>query len=597
MTLAISIVIVILIIAFALFVSEKFTVDKTAFFILISLLIAGIVTPEEAVSGFSDNAVLTILCLMIIAIGLEKNGVVSWMAQKIIPIMKLPIWFFLPLLMITVGIFSSFIATTAVVIIFIKLVNELDKLGKVDRVRVLLPISFAGILGGSCTLMGTSTNLIVSDISRKSGIGRFGFFEFSTAGIIFLLVSIPIIFILAKKFLPKTPVTNDVDMPKKFGYITAVKIKSDSKLIGKKPYDTEIWNENDIRLVKIQRGKRHLNSDLKSEILQENDVLWLDLTIEDLTAQTESLGLNILGVDQDLVEEHFTNEFHEVIILPNSRYVNMSIEEFNDMLPENVYVKGISSDEKRPSSKYGNYFKKFFSKKYIIPGNRVLLTGNLTEIQRIAHDDKLLFANTVITNPHIPVYKKLISFVAILLVIVLSATNTFSILKSSLLGVALILFSGCIQLKDAYSGINWQVIFLLAGMIPLGIAMKNTGTDVYLASHLYELLKSVPTSVTISIIFAFTMIMSGFVSNNATAIIVAPIVIAVAAKLKLDPKPLLYAVMFGANFSFYTPMGYQTNAIIYGLGIYKFKHFLIIGGVLSIVLLILASILLPMLYL
>ncbi|MBK0369702.1 SLC13 family permease [Flavobacterium agrisoli] len=595
MTVAIATVIGILIVAFALFVSEKFTVDKTSFFILLSLLLFGIVTPEEAVSGFSDNAVLTILCLMIIAICLEKNGVVSWAAQKIIPIIKLPIWIFLPLLMITVGFFSSFIATTAVVIIFIKLVNELDKLGKIDRAQVLLPISFSGILGGSCTLMGTSTNLIVSDISRKSGLGRFGFFEFSTAGILFLLISVPIVYWLSKRFLPRSSKESDANLHLKYGYITAVKIKAESKLIGKKPHETEIWDENDIRLVKIQRGKRHLKTDLKSEILQENDILWLDLTIEDLTAKTETLGLNILGVDQEVVEEHFTNEYHEVIILPNSRFINMSIEEFNNTLPENVYVKGISSDKNRP--KNGNYFKKFFSKKFIIPGNRVLLTGNLTEIKKIANNNNLLFANTIITNPYIPTYKKAISFLAILVVIVLSATNTFSILKSSLIGVGLCLFSGSLQLKDAYSGINWQVIFLLAGMIPLGIAMHNTGTDVYLAGHLYAVLKSVPTSVTISIIFAFTMLLSGFVSNNATAIIITPIVIAVAAKLQLNPKPLIYAVMFGANFSFYTPMGYQTNAIIYGMGIYKFKHFLIIGGILSVILLVLASFLLPMLYL
>ena len=306
MTFTIAVVIGILLIAFALFISEKFTVDKTAFFILSSLLITGIVTPEEAISGFSDNAVLTILCLMIIAISLEKNGVVSLMAQKIIPIAKLPIWIFLPLLMITVGFFSGFIATTAVVIIFIKLVNELDKLGKIDRAKVLLPISFAGILGGSCTLMGTSTNLIVSDISRRSGIGRFEFFEFSMAGIIFLLVSIPIIYFLANKFLPQTPEGEKIDIHNKFGYITAVRIKSGSSLIGKKASETEIWDENDIRLIKVQRGKRHLKNDLKSEVLQENDILWRDLTIEDLTAKTESLGLNILGVDQDLIEEHFT---------------------------------------------------------------------------------------------------------------------------------------------------------------------------------------------------------------------------------------------------------------------------------------------------
>jgi Na+/H+ antiporter NhaD/arsenite permease-like protein len=184
MTLEIGIVTGILIVAFGLFVSEKFTVDKTSFFILSSLLICGLVTPEEAVSGFSDNAVLTILCLMIIAIGLEKNGVVSWMATKIIPMSNWPFWIFLPLLMVFVGVFSSFIATTAVVIIFIKLFNELDKLGKIDKSRVLLPVSFAGILGGSCTLMGTSTNLIVSGISQKSDVGKFSFFEFSLAGLI-----------------------------------------------------------------------------------------------------------------------------------------------------------------------------------------------------------------------------------------------------------------------------------------------------------------------------------------------------------------------------------------------------------------------------
>src|SRR5690554_1236594 len=595
MTPGIGIVLGVLFVAFALFLREKFTVDKTAFFILTSLLITGIVTPEEAISGFSDNAVLTILCLMIIAISLEKNGVVSWMAKKVIPIINFPVWVFLPVLMITVGVFSSFIATTAVIIIFIKLVNELGKEGKIDRSKVLLPISFAGILGGSCTLMGTSTNLIVSDISSQSGVGEFYFFEFSLAGVIFLLVSIPIISLLSRFVLPRDPKAEEEDSKNKYEYITAVKVRTGSKLIGKKPYETKLWDENDIELLKLQRGKRRLSTDLKSVPLQENDILWLDITIDEISEHIEELGLSLLGVDQDLIEEQLSHEYHEVVVLPNSHYINMTIEEFNAVLPENVHVKGVSSDKDK--TRHSAYFNRFVAKKHLIAGNRVLLTGDLNEIQKIARENDLLFANTVITTPSIPTYKKVICLLAVLMIVVLSATNTFSILKSCLLGVGLCLFTGCIQLKDAYAGINWQVIFLLAGMLPLGIAMKNTGTDVFIADHLFTLLKSVPVSVTVSIIFAFTMLMSGFVSNNATAIIVAPIVIAVAVKLDINPRPLLYAVMFGASFSFYTPMGYQTNAIIYGLGIYKFKHFLIIGGVLSIVLLILASSLLPMLYL
>lgn len=594
-TTPILIVIAILFGAFLLFVTEKFTVDKTAFFILISLLIFGVVTPEESVSGFSDNSVLTIMCLMIIAIGLEKNGVVSWMASQIIPIIKWPQFIFIPLLMLCVGIFSSFVATTAVVIIFIKLISELDKLGKIEKKKVLLPISFAGIMGGSCTLMGTSTNLIVAGISNKSGVGKFSFFEFSAAGLVFMLVAIPIIYLLSKRFL-RTPVAGEEEkILSELSYITSVRIRENSVLIGKTPYETEIWKENDIRLIKIQRKNQYLKSKLKEEILQANDILWLDITIEDLSAKADELGLNILGVDQNAVDETYSNEYHEVIILPNSRFINMSVEQFDDELPENIFVKAVMNDKKQIRNP--NFINRFFQNKFVTPGNRVLLTGNLTEIQRLAKSDNLLFANTFFTAANIPTYKKWLSFGAILLVIILSATNTFSILKSSLIGVAFCLFSGCIDLKDAYKGINWQVIFLLAGMIPLGIAMKNTGTDDFIAENLYAVLKSVPTSVIISIVFGFTMIMSGFISNNATAIIIAPIVIAVALKMKLDPKPLLYAVMFGANFSFYTPMGYQTNAIIFGMGIYKFKHFLIIGGVLSIILLILASFIIPMFYL
>lgn len=595
MTLSIGIVLGIIFVSFILFVTEKFTVDKTSFFILVSLLIFGIVTPEEAVSGFSDNAVLTILCLMIIAVGLEKNGVIALMAEKIFPITKYPLWIFLPILMITVGVLSSFIATTAVVIIFIKLVNELGKKGEIDRSKVLMPISFAGIIGGSATLMGTSTNLIVSDISRESGVGSFDFFEFSLAGVIFLAVAVPIIYLLARFFLPKDKVDADAHLANKYEYITAVKVRKDSRLVGKKPYETELWDENDIRLLKLQRGKRRLGTDLKSVQIQENDILWLDITIDDIKEHIEKLGLSLLGVDQGLIEDQLSNEYHEVIILPNSIYANMTIEQFNASLPENVRVKGVGSDKDR--SKHSLYFNKFVSKKHLIPGNRVLLTGDLNEIQKIARDKNLLFANTVFSTPAIPNYKKVICLISILLIVVLSATNTFSILKSCLIGVGLCLFTGCLQLKDAYEGINWQVIFLLAGMIPLGVAMKNTGTDVYIADHLFALLETVPIAVTVSIVFAFTMLMSGFVSNNATAIILAPIVIVVATNLNINPKPMLYAVMFGSSFSFYTPMGYQTNAIIYGLGIYRFKHFLIVGGVLSLVLLGLASVVLPWLYL
>jgi di/tricarboxylate transporter len=188
--------------------------------------------------------------------------------------------------------------------------------------------------------------------------------------------------------------------------------------------------------------------------------------------------------------------------------------------------------------------------------------------------------------------KRIISIGILLVVVALSAFSIFPILQSALVGVFLMIFLKCLDLGKAYSQINWQVIFLIAGMIPLGIAMSNSGADMWIADHLLDLFTEQSSTIIIGILFLVTMILSGFISNNATAIIITPIAITIAASMKLDPKPFILAIMFAANFSFFTPVGYQTNTLIYGMGMYKFRHFLIIGGSVSLVLWIVASLLL-----
>ena len=593
MTNEILMVLILLGVSIVLFVTEIFTVDKTAFVLLSGSMLLGLVTPEEAVSGFSEPSVVAILSLMIMAACIEKNGVITWVASKMTKMVTWPFWIFLPIIMIAVSVFSSFIATTAVVIIFIKLINELALQNKVDRRKMLLPISFAGILGGSCTLMGTSTNLIVNGIAQRYEIERIHFFEFSTAGIIFLLVSIPIVYVLARLVLPKTKYKGDQVVLKSYNFITTAQIQEKSILLGEKAMKTLIWQDNDYRLLRIQRQGKFIDRNLENQTFEVDDVLWLNVTMEDLMSKADEMGLAILNVD-NTVEIMRKIDLHEILILPNSIYQGLSLSELNNELPFNIAVKAIQNQK--------NYLNdpllltNYFSQKKVEVGDRIILSGDKEALDRISTKSGVLVLNSATPMPRIPRYKKIISSLAFLMVIVLAASGTFSVLKSSLLGVALCLFTGCIEFKDAYKGINWQVIFLLAGMIPLGIAMQNTGTDMFLAGKLNYLLEGSSPPFLISIVFGCTMLMSGFISNNATAIVLAPIVIGIATKMGIEPKPLLFAVMFGANFSFYTPVGYQTNAIIYGMGIYKFKHFLIIGGVLSIVLWILASLLLPVLY-
>jgi len=185
---------------------------------------------------------------------------------------------------------------------------------------------------------------------------------------------------------------------------------------------------------------------------------------------------------------------------------------------------------------------------------------------------------------------------SIITVVVLAACGILTTMQSALIGLAMCVFTRTISFKKAYEGINWQVIFLLAGMIPLGLAMKNTGTDMYIAEILKDLLSEKSPETVLSVFFLFTMVLSGFVSNNATAIVIVPIAISLSSMLQMNAKPFILAIMFASSFSFFTPIGYQTNAIIYGIGIYKFKHFLLIGGILSIILWISASLIIPYFY-
>ena len=226
------------------------------------------------------------------------------------------------------------------------------------------------------------------------------------------------------------------------------------------------------------------------------------------------------------------------------------------------------------------------------PGDRVLLEMQEHKISDLYNIENIAILNEHDFKPNISKAKRITALFILLAVIALAASSVVSILTASLIGVSAMLITNIIQLESVYQKVNWQIIFLLAGMIPLGIAMTNSGADIWLSKHLLSLMSNQTPTIVLGLLFGITILLSGVISNNATAIIMTPIAIAVAGGLGLDIKPFLLAVMFGSNFSFFTPVGYQTNTLIYGTGIYKFKHFLIIGGVLSLMLWIMGTLLL-----
>lgn len=596
MSLEIILVFVILGVTILLFATEALPIDKIAFLIIVTLVLSGLTSPEEAISGFSSPATITILMLMILAIGLEENGVIDLLTQSIKRLKILPLILMVPVFMLISASISAFISTTAVVVIFIKIIAQLSEKYNFSSPKLLMPISFAGILGGSCTLMGTSTNLLVNSVAKKLGAEPFSFFEFSVYGLILLAVGI-VFMTFASRWLPKSAHDELVDPTVNNAFLFTLTVKTDSKLVGTALSEAKFYDNPDIKVLKLIRNDIVNDSPGRNTTLRAHDKLvvlsdvksYASFSKDDFRLATE----NEFYTPEDLEQEHEKHAFSyvELLILPGSEFIDKSFAEVKSLLYNIARPLGLQNRRQFEKGMRLN-LPKIIKNTNLQAGDKLLLKARAEEIKHLYSID-----NTIVLRHHeedykINPYKRAFSLFALLLVIGLAATGVLNILTSALTGVALLLLTDCINLSKIYKKVNWQIIFLLAGMIPLGIAMHNSKTDVWISTQLLDLLMGHNHMIILGVLFGITMLLSGFMSNNATAVIITPIAITIAAGLELPAKPFILAVMFAANFSFFTPMGYQTNTLIYGTGAYRFKHFLIIGGLLSIVLLVVGTLLL-----
>lgn len=591
----------VLLVTVLLFVFEVFPVDKIAFLIIVSLTLLGLVNPEEAISGFSNSATIAVLALMILAIALEENGVINWLASGMGRVKGLPLYVMAPIFMFVTAGISAFISTTAVVIVFIKIVNQLSEKYNVSQSKLLLPISFAGILGGSCTLMGTSTNLIVNSVATDLGAQKLGFFEFSMLGLIFLGISI-VYLTLTLHWLPWGKGKNLDEDYNLNSYVTHVHINADSKLVGKTIKESFLFENPDVSLLKLTRNNRVHNSPGKYITFKANDELLLMCDLENLTRINESENLSLneekYFAPQELsnIKDKKENEldariFIELLMLPGAQFLGKTLGNLRSSMMQDIVPVAIKKRKTLTNLKE-RLVRSSMNKLVLKVGDRLLLETSKEKLETINNMENVILLQEFDKVGSNSKYKRYFSLGVLLLVIGLAATGTLSIMVSALTGVCILLLTNNLDLTTVYKKVNWQIFFLLAGMIPLGVAMHNTGADAFISEKLLGFLFDQPGYVVIGTLFFSTMILSAVISNNATAIIMTPISIAVAQGMQLDFKPFILAVMFAANFSFFTPVGYQTNTLIYSLGNYRFSHFLGIGGLLSLILAVVATFLL-----
>lgn len=590
----------ILIITIVLFAFEVFPVDKISFFLIATLALTGLVTPEEAISGFSNPATITILALLIIALAMEDNGVITSLSTILNKLHFLPLFLLIPAFMLITGTISAFINTTAVVIIFIKIISELSKRFNLPESKLMMPISFAGILGGSCTLMGTSTNLIVNAVAADLGAEPFSFFEFSLYGIILLIIGI-IVVTIGSRWLPTSESENLEESYELENFVTTTVINEGSNLIGKKIKDSFFHSNPEASILKITREGKVINAPGKYMTLRQADQLMLMCDVDTLKLLQEDKNLSILDqpAGNEEIEFEEKNEQNqdpkedqsglvELLILPGSNLIGRTLKQlrknpFNNAIP--IAIK----KRRNIRNTHERLIRRNIHQISLKPGDRLLVEidqKNIPYLQEIENVVVLREHEIKTTGSR---KKQFISTAILILVIGFAASGLLSILVSAITGVALLLLTRNLDLSDVYHRVNWEVIFLLAGMIPLGIAISNTGADKLISDFLIGFLGDYSSSFSIGTMFFMSMLLSGFISNNATAVIMTPIAIAIGAGLDLSVKPFILSVLFGANFSFFTPIGYQTNTLIYGMGYYKFRHFMVIGGILSIILLLVGT--------
>ncbi len=581
----------IILIAFVLFVSERWRVDFVAILVLATLTVVGQIRPgflsvDEAISGFSDKATLTIGLMFILSSGLTKTGAIGWLSTKLATLARGTDVRLFVVLMTIVGVVSAFINNAAAVAIFIPITIALARDRGVGPSTLLMPLSFASIVGGTCTLIGTSTNLLVSSLAASRGMPEFSMFELTKLGAIFLVIGLVYLTLVGRRLLPDHPVRSLTRKYKLARYLTSLVVQEDSALIGKSPAEARLNELYDVMVLEINRGDERIQSGIRDEKLESGDHLLvrgaLDGILEMKRVENVAIRAEEKFADTELTTEETV--LVEAIVSPSSMLIGKTLGEVDLRHRSGVFALAIR--------KHGATIRDKLARIRLDIGDTLLLQGKRGSIDYLSEKPYSLVLQTLDYSER-PTGKAAYATAIIASVVTLAALGVTSILVAAMVGSVLMVLTRCISLEDAYDSIDWMVIFLLAGLIPLGLAMENTGTADLIASGLLGFARSWGPVAVLSSLYLLTTIFSSVMSHNAAAVVLVPIGLATARELGLDPRPFLIAITFAASSSLATPFGYHTNLMVYAQGGYRFSDYTKVGVPLNLLLWGAATLLIP----
>lgn len=593
MTVEIALVYALVVVALVLFMSGRFRVDAVAIAVMVLLMLTRVLDPRAALSGFSNVATVTVAAMFVLSAGLSQTGALEVVAERLGRIAERSYPLALGALMLVVGPVSGFINNTAAVAILIPVAIDMARKAGTSPSRLLMPLSFAAMFGGVSTLIGTSTNLLVNAIAIEEGFEPLGIFEFTPLGAALFVVGFAYMFAVAR-FIPERRDGGDEGLADRFEvspYLAEVSVQGEATCIGETLADNALVRDLDLDILALDREGRSISGVDGAVELCAGDVLKVRGTASQIAGITGYEGLALLRPEaEEMVEEAVRSETEtlvEIVVAPGAQVSGQTVAQVDFPRRYGAQVLALRQH---------GQLRQDLSHARLQPGNSLLVKVDVQWIGRFRDQSENFFIASEVTVPEVRRGRIPVAVAIIAAVVGLAAFDVFPIVVTAIAGSVAMVATGVLKAEEAYEAINWRVIFLLAGLIPLGVALGRTGGAELLADNIADGLSGFGAMAVLAGFFLLTQLMTELISNNASAVLMTPIAIRAAEGLGASPRPFLFAVAVAASMSFMTPIGYQTNTMIYGPGHYRFTDYTRIGGPLNLLVLVVSTILIPILW-